>query len=263
MARHSTGLTGNSQAKLLDVPDYRQLEVSAHSDAADTPPTLVLAGFDGLFRSDDSAASWTELQTQVATYLGAVALSPESRADSTLAVATYINGAFRSTDAGAEWTTIDKGLAHSVEWMRQPDYVARLTGVWFAPTYGDDHTMFVTSRGYVFRSTNRGRSWRRSTPPGMVVKGEFPPDYSLLVFSPEYTTDSTLFLGTDGGKVFRSSDGGDSYTKIAQLHVEISSLVVSNDFAHDATLVAGTPDGVYKSVDGGESWSPTAPLPNR
>jgi photosystem II stability/assembly factor-like uncharacterized protein len=249
----SEGLTTNEQADLLGAPGYGQVRV-----AAGTGPghTLYLAGFDGLFRSTPDGR-WEELVTQPATNIVAVAISPSYAEDGTLAVATYINGALLSTDRGRSWRAINDGLAHRLDWIRAEDYFARLINIAFSPTFADDDTMFASQRGYVLRSEDGGDRWTAATPEGLVVADEAPPDYAAWAFSPGYERDHTVVLGTNRGKVFRSTDGGRRFTKIGQLDDAVNVLATSPAFGEDDTVIAGTTAGVHLSSDGGSRWRPS------
>lgn len=84
-----------------------------------------------------------------------------------------------------------------------------------------------------------------------------------LALSPDYVNDRTLFAGTYGNGVFKSTDGGASWsavnTGLTDLYVR--ALAISPGYATDHTLFAATgaeyefSGGVFKSTDGGASWS--------
>ncbi len=101
---------------------------------------------------------------------------------------------------------------------------------------------------------------------------------SLISFKPEYlfaqwvktngpygagdvpsivsTPGGTLLAGINGGGVYRSNDGGKSWTE-ADVGIgafDVSSLVIAPD---DSTLYAGTFEhGIYRSTDNGRNWLP-------
>jgi photosystem II stability/assembly factor-like uncharacterized protein len=256
----STGLTTNRQADLIGVPHFGTVE--GFHTAIGT--TLFVAGFNGLFRSDDGAGRWDEVQTQSAGNITGLSISPDYAEDSTVAVATYINGIRRSTDGGKTWTAQNDGVAIRGVWLERPDYVARLMGIYFAPTYARDHTVFSGTRGFWFRSTDRGETWRAVIPRGALVKNEDPPDYFIPAFSPNYAHDRTIILATDRGKVFRSTDAGRSFTKVATVGTaHFVALSVSPEYAKDGRLFGATSSNIVTSSDRGETWSKTADPPSR
>jgi hypothetical protein len=92
-----------------------------------------------------------------------------------------------------------------------------------------------------------------------------------IQLSPDYAQDRTLFLSTYGDNLYRSTDGGQTWVKLAgglpdYRGVASLSLAISPDFANDRTLfVAGdhyfgqahlSGEGVYRSTDGGDTWQP-------
>ena len=90
--------------------------------------------------------------------------------------------------------------------------------------------------------------------------------YSTLVIDP--TTPDTLYAGTTDGSVFKSTNGGESWSEAVMISRDILTLAI--DPLTPTILYARTFDqGVFKSTDGGENWSdfniglpigPTGPL---
>ncbi len=69
------------------------------------------------------------------------------------------------------------------------------------------------------------------------------------------TTPTTLYAGTFGGVVFKSADGGSSWSAVTDLTGK-SVLALAIDPTTPTTLYAGTEGGgVFKSIDGGGNWS--------
>ena len=107
-----------------------------------------------------------------------------------------------------------------------------------------------------FRSTSNpsleGTDWRAISPEGI--------DPRSLAISPDFSNDSTLFMGLTGWDmgVFRSTDGGDSWQEVYEgLRGPVPGgwVVLSPDFASDRTLFAGRGNGgVFRSTDGGDNW---------
>ena len=247
------GLTTNDQADLLDRPHFDELRI-ASPPGRDEPPTMFLAGFDGLFRNSGTSA-WEELDTQVPSNIVGLAVSPDYADDATVAIATYLNGAFLSRDGGETWSAINTGLATKFEWTRRSDYVARLLGIWFSPTYTTDDRMFASLRGRLLTSTDGGELWTSQTPPGLLARDELPPDYMLMAFSPAFEEDGVVVLGTNRGKVFHSDDGGRSFSMVADLGREITALVLPAGFDGDGSVFVGTADGLLVGSYENDTWS--------
>src|SRR5207253_2425366 len=110
------GLTTNVQADLLHRSQFSNIRVAASRGGQKA--TLFLAGFDGLFRSPDGGQSWHEVQTQPASIVMGIAVSPTYAKDRTLFLATYLNGLFRSEDDGRAWKATNWGAVSLFDWMR-------------------------------------------------------------------------------------------------------------------------------------------------
>jgi photosystem II stability/assembly factor-like uncharacterized protein len=127
----------------------------------------------------------------------------------------------------------------------------------------DRRILYVgTAGGGVFRSNNDGRTW------GAASEGLASRQIRALAIDPQ--TPSTLYAGTSGAGVFKSTDAGDSWKACGGKFLfganELSFVTtLAVDPGNPATLYAGTahfwsPDhliggAVYKSVDGGETWT--------
>jgi hypothetical protein len=98
------------------------------------------------------------------------------------------------------------------------------------------------------------------------AKGSLPAEQVLDIQpSPQYAQDSTVFMTTPG-KIYRSLDGGETWTRLRGGLPEgeplTLDLAISPAFETDQTLFAGGfrgdfwGEGVYRSTDGGDSWAP-------
>jgi photosystem II stability/assembly factor-like uncharacterized protein len=76
--------------------------------------------------------------------------------------------------------------------------------------------------------------------------------YALAV---DPTTPTTLYAGTYGGGVFKSTDGGATWSAVNTGLTNKSVWALAIDPTAPNTLYAGTYGGVFKSTNGGASWS--------
>lgn len=189
----------------------------------------VLAGTagDGIFRSTDRGGHWTALN-QGLTHLDVRAIAGNPN-NGDLFVGTNGGGVFRSTDNGQTWIgsepaegeTFESGLTHLF-----------ITALTINPANG--YLFAGTSGGGIFRSTDNGRRW------SAVNQNVSHPHITSLVsysqagqgtiadlisnpalrlsdlldtgITPEpRLTATTLFAGTTGGSVFRSTDNGETW----------------------------------------------------
>lgn len=247
----------------------------------------------GLWRSTNRALSWEQLAMPGGvTVLRALTLSPDFSNDRTVLLgAGQGAGAFRSTDGGESWTQLTAGLPTGVlptEFLFSPDYLAdsrvfladRLTGFYVSDDSGDswvtsntgldelvlhslamspdfsaDQTLLAGTESLgIYRSTDGGASWS-------AANTGLPPDLPLnvesIVFSPDFAVDRTVFIAVLAAGVFRSTDGGGSWQAVGSGLPEDAPRVVSlsPDYANDGTLMVATYNWVYRSQDGGGSFT--------
>ena len=111
-----------------------------------------------------------------------------------------------------------------------------------SPNFATDHTVFAainisatTGRATVAKSTNGGHTWSRTTTNLGTVAGD--PIVALAV-SPDYANDSTLFvavqditvaIAASNGKVYRSTNGGATFTQLGVVTLAASEMITSLD----------------------------------
>jgi photosystem II stability/assembly factor-like uncharacterized protein len=83
-----------------------------------------------------------------------------------------------------------------------------------------------------------------------------PPTVSDIVVSPNFAYDSVVLAGTMEDGVFRSADGGRTWSRwnFGLLDLNVICLAISPNFAEDDTLYAGTESGIFRSANGGRAW---------
>jgi hypothetical protein len=79
---------------------------------------------------------------------------------------------------------------------------------------------------------------------------------SVLVISPSFESDQTIFFGTRWHGIFKSVDGGRTSRRVFDsMGAPVMSLAISPVFSSDATLFASVRNkGIFKTTDGGNSW---------
>jgi photosystem II stability/assembly factor-like uncharacterized protein len=215
------------------------------------PPTqknlIYASGFAGVFRSLDDGATWSSLSQGLPP--GAIVsslLASGSRA--TTLIVGLINpprstGLYRSTDGGTSWTRSDRGIADS-----------SVTSLAMDPE--DSNTLWVTSLGTLFKSTDRGRTWNPSPLPADIGES-LGSSTAKIVISP--FDRETLLLELIDGRLFRSRDGGQSWV-MAGAPFAYEAEVLKADPLDAATFWAGGIGGLKKSTNRGDTWTPL-PLP--
>lgn len=264
--RKAKGLTSNAQAKVKKKPHFGQLAYVAHDDQ-----TLFLAGFNGLFKSNDGGDNWRELETLYQDIITGLALSPVYARDKTLAVNTYLAGTYLSHDGGNSWQTESTGIAQARYWSG----LARMFDIAFSPNYAEDATIFSAQENHIVKSTDGGKHWQKISLANsyfglrrllnlLYAKLPFAAHGSQLFefyfptnieTSPNFKNDQTLFVGDRDGHLFRSEDGGNHYSIVSTLSGNINALKVSPNFSSDRTLYAIVAKSkIYRSHDAGSHW---------
>ena len=151
-------------------------------------------------------------------------------------------GVWHSPDSGATWTR-----------QRAPFPLnSRIQALAAHPT--EPRTVYAGGDTGLFVSRDAGARWER-----VGTQGDLPTIWTLAI---DPVDPDTLFAGTRPGGVYRSRDGGRSWTR---LNVDIArecpigqpfvtALAVDPD-DHQVVWAGVEIDGVYRSLDGGDTWT--------
>ena len=227
----------------------------------------------GLWKTMDGGATWapvTDGQIRSAS-VGAVAVS-ETHPD-----IVYIgmgescirgnimagDGVYRSTDAGKTWNHVGFAASENISRIRihptNPEivYVAAL-GKHSAPNH---------ERG-VYKSTDGGRSWRRvlfrddRTGAVDISIDRTNPNVMYAALWESFRKEYTMSSGGPGSGLFKSSDGGETWTEITRnpgmpsgvvgrIGVAVSDANPNRVYA----LVENENGGLFRSDDAGATWT--------
>jgi len=194
----------------------------------------------GVYLSTDGGNTWVATSLSGATEIFSIAISPAFSSDRTAFAASQSTGLYQSTDGGMTWTSVAKVPS------KQLGIVA------LSPSFHTDGTMFAAGiHGGIFRSTNSGSTWSTlSGTSSLRVLG--------LEVSPNYLADQTLFAGTIQQGLVKFTGGGATMVPVTSFpDVMVSAIGISPYFASDQTLFAAAYHGVFKSTDGGNTWTNT------
>ena len=256
--KKSQGLTKEPQADQMKVPHFRDVVIS---NGFNLDKTIFMGGFNGLFKSTDGGDSWQEIDSLSRGTVVGIAISPNYENDSTIALVTYVGSIYLSNDKGVTWKGINNGLEiprftgdfQEVEINQDP---RRFYDVAFSSNFGSDNILLATTLWTKFLQSNNGGNYWNIIPLSKTVRG------ITIAVSPNFATDQTVYLANQQGLIYKSTDGGQKFSLIAQKEPTFGndspSIVISPDFADDRTLYAsGGKGGIYKSVDGGKTWQLT------
>jgi photosystem II stability/assembly factor-like uncharacterized protein len=172
------------------------------------------------------------------------------------------DGVYKSTDAGKTWKFIGLGDTRQISRVRihpkNPDiaYVAAIGHLWSA---NDE-------RG-VFRTKDGGKTWQRvlfrDNKTG-AIDLVFDPSNANVMFAAMWQVKRTPWgfeSGGAGSSIYKSTDGGDSWTEISRnkglpagtlgkIGVAVSPVNTNRVWA----MIEAKEGGLYRSDDGGENW---------
>lgn len=239
------GLTRTSQAEKFSRPHFTEILLSPNFRDDET---IFLAGFNGLFKSENSGDSWTEINTLSSELVVGLDVSPAHDKDSTIAISSYLGGAYLSNDGGELWSPINNGLL-AFKKILNTGQINRIFSVRFSPNYIEDNSIFSSSWLHFLISENSGETWKNISTNTKNVG-------AYIAFDKEHPGFQSIFLGTIKGDILRSENKGRSFSKISNLKEAVEILKISPNFNLDRTMFAVTKGNIYKSINEGSSWQP-------
>lgn len=112
---------------------------------------------------------------------------------------------------------------------------------------------YVATDWGVFKSTDAGATWSAATT-GI---------HNVVVDMMFEGADGIVYLASEGNGIYKSTDQGASWAEVGAASGVTGSLPIAGDIVYslvedptaNSTLYAATNDGLYKSIDGGDSWT--------
>jgi photosystem II stability/assembly factor-like uncharacterized protein len=211
----------------------------------------------GVFRKAAGNGSWQHVLPDLETHT--VLVHPS---DPNIVFAGTVDGVWRSSDHGATFTKADFPDAKKQIWSflvdsRNPDRI-------FAGGSPVD----------IYRSDDRGVSWKKMPNPGIKDRATAPFAVRVMRMVQHPTKPNEIYAALEVNGVIRSTDGGETWTDCSKHLIELSELphlaskIVSDTYAegmldgHAITISPADPDGVivavrmglFRSGDHGKSW---------
>lgn len=195
---------------------------------------IYLAGHNVFQTSPDGGKSWQPVEHNLpGTDIHAFAMSPDDPAR--LYAFVVGHGFFQSADGGRQWQPLPNQPPGGI-----PPLVA---------AGGSPETLYVgREQGGLLRSSDGGQSW---TPIGEQLA-----DRTVFSLALDPTARQILYAGTDDG-LHRSMDGGATWSRLPLPGSNVVALTVS-PAQPNVVLAIAVKDRqglVFRSVDGGTSWS--------
>ncbi|HEV7744685.1 MAG TPA: YCF48-related protein [Pyrinomonadaceae bacterium] len=206
---------------------------------SDSNPNVMIAGtFNGVFRSDNSGDSWTQLPTYNTPGLVHVeSLAIDPRTANTIYAGTWYLP-YKSTDGGQSWKSIKNGIIDDSD----------IFAIDIDPR--DANHVIASACSGIYETGNGGDSWTK-------VQGIPSQSRRTRAIVQHPSIPGLVFAGTTEG-FWRSERGGkaDSWMVTTSRQLEVNSIAIHP--SRPQTIYIGTNNyGVMVSTDGGKNFVPT------
>lgn len=185
----------------------------------------IFAGTDGngIYVSSNNGSNWTSVNSGIPTNISIYNFASNG---SEIFAGTE-TGIYKSSNSGISWAPSNTGIP---------------AGVFAHSIVLNGSTIFAVTDTVVYKSINNGSSWNS-------VNGVWPPSTNLRYAA---NCGGNIFVDTEFGDVYKTSDNGDSWTVSNNgiTSIELYHFIVSNNY-----IFIGSIDGVFLSSDLGNSWN--------
>ena len=263
-----------SDMKWREIGPMRAGRTRALAGVPSEPATFYLGAVNGgVWKTTDAGATWHSVwDSEPSGSIGSIAVSESDPNIVYVASGEGLqrpdlstgDGVYKSTDAGKTWTHLEE--------LRDGQQIGQI-----AIDPKDPNRVFVAVTGHpygpneergLYRTLDGGKTFKRvlfTNNRTGASEVQIDPQHPNIVFAgmwqrQEAPWENGSFIGADGG-LYRSADGGDTWTKltggglpddILQVQLTISPTNSRRIYAAVATTHATV--GLYRSDDGGANW---------
>lgn len=273
--------------KWRESPELKNEALHSLTQADSNPNVLIAGTFNGIFRSENSGDSWTQLPTYNTPGLIHVeSLAIDPRTANTIYAGTWYLP-YKSTDGGQSWKNIKNGIIDDSDIFaididpRDPNHIiaSACSGIYESGNAGDSWTKVqgIPSQsrrtraivqhpsipGLVFAGTTEGfwRSERGGKADSWMVTTSRQLEVNSIAIHP--SRPQTIYIGTNNYGVMVSTDGGKNFVPTnGGYSGRFANVIVADretpNRIYAATINTTTGGGfLFVSTDNGESWRPS------
>jgi len=280
--------------KWRESPELKNEALHSLTQSDSNPSVLIAGTFNGIFRSDNSGDSWTQLPTYNTPGLVHVeSLAIDPRTTDTIYAGTWYLP-YKSTDGGQTWKNIKNGIIDDSDIFaididpRDPNHViaSACSGIYETGNAGDSWTkvqgipsqsrrtraivQHPSIAGLVFAGTTEGfwRSDRGGKADSWMVTTSRQLEVNSIAIHP--SRPQTIYIGTNNYGVMVSTDGGKNFIPTnGGYSGRFANVIIADretpNRIYAATINTTTGGGfLFVSTDNGETWRPSMrSMPNR
>ena len=232
---------------------------------------IVSTASGGVWMTKDAGTSWTPIFDREGSYaVGVVEIAPSD--DDIIWVGTGENNSQRSVAAGdGVYKSLDGGKSWTNMGLKDSGHISQ---IWIHPEDAD--TVLVAAQGPLwspggdrglYKTTDGGKNWERvleideNTGINEFVVHENDPDQIVASSFQRRRHVWAVVNGGPGGGIHRSSDGGESWTKVGSGlpgvdlgRIGLAAAPSAPDMVYAIVEAADGKSGVFRSGDFGASW---------
>jgi photosystem II stability/assembly factor-like uncharacterized protein len=224
-----------------------------------TPSRLFAATGNGVYRSVNSGVAWTKMTGSGMPGFNATDICIDPATPTTAYAAFFGNGIYKTTNASAvapTWTKLAGGLPTSgftrIALGLSPSSPQTIYALMAGLSNSNPALAYLVNNFLV--STDGGTTWTTIPLPGGNIGGQG--FYNLNVAVDPTTPDIVYLSGISVWKAVRASTGTWTITNVgATIHPDNHAFAFQP--GSHSILYAGSDGGIYKSIDGGLTWSDT------
>lgn len=217
-----------------------------------SPNTVYASSGINLYKTTNGGTNWSTIGSGLpADYVRLLTVDPAN--SSRLFAGFSCVGLYRSID-GSSFSRSDSGIVAA----SQTRFSTGAGSTIYASCYCQDDNAVLNTVG-VWRSADEGSSWTRVTTPF----SDYYQDAPLNLVAHPYQASVAFAIAAQTfdhtGLISRSGDSGATWTAVhTGLPTSRNPQSLAFDSANANLVYLASGQGVYKSTDGGVSWSPTA-----
>ena len=218
-------------------------QVYALATVPGVPDRLFAGTRAGVELSDDAGVTFRPVGRELPGLIHVSSLHVDRSRPQVVVAGTW-RQAYRSEDGGATWRGVFDGMGD--KWTRFQTGLTERRTPSFAVLPGE--RLLAGTVAGAFLSTDRGASFRRTTPPSLAV----------LAIAYHPARPERILIGPEGAGIWSSTDAGESFRSrpVAMRNLRVPALHEDGDHLFAAVAHAGPASGVYRSPDGGSSFEP-------